>query len=76
MPWTRDDADHLLRRAGFGGSLGDVDRIFALGQAGAVSALVDYESTPDPTWSNSSTRLGNPPGSRCSTAVRCCISTK
>ena len=52
MPWTRDDADHLLRRAGFGGSLGDVDRIFALGQAGAIDALVNYESTPDPTWSN------------------------
>lgn len=52
MPWTRDDADHLLRRAGFGGSLGDVDRIFALGQAGAINAMVNYESTPDPTWSN------------------------
>ena len=52
MPWTRDDADHLLRRAGFGASLSDVDRYFALGQAGAIDALVNYESTPDPTWDN------------------------
>lgn len=52
MPWTRDDADHLLRRASFGGSLSDVDRIFALGQAGAIDALVNYESTPDPIWLN------------------------
>jgi len=52
MPWTRDEADHLLRRAGFGGSLADVDRYFALGQTGAIDALVNFESTPDPTWDN------------------------
>lgn len=52
MAWTREDAAHLLRRAGFGGSLGDVDRTFALGQAGAVDALVQFERTPDPIWSN------------------------
>lgn len=54
MPWTRDDAEHLLRRAGFGGSLDDVDRLFALGQAGAIDALVNYERIPDPIWANNS----------------------
>ena len=52
MAWTREDAAHLLRRAGFGGSLGDVDRTFALGQTAAVDALVDFERTSDPIWSN------------------------
>ena len=40
MPWTRDDAEHLSRRAGFGGSIDDVDRLYALGQAGAIDWLV------------------------------------
>lgn len=52
MAWTREDAAHLLRRAGFGGSLGEVDRTFALGQTAAVDALVDFERTSDPIWSN------------------------
>ncbi|MBI1394882.1 MAG: DUF1800 family protein [Betaproteobacteria bacterium] len=50
MAWTEADAAHLLRRAGFGGSLEDVSRLHALGRRGAVEALVDYASTPDTVW--------------------------
>ena len=52
MPWTRDDAEHLSRRAGFGGSIDDVDRLYALGQAGAIDWLVNYDTVDDPTWLN------------------------
>lgn len=52
MTWTPEDAAHLLRRAGFGGALEDVDRLHALGKAGAIDAIVDYEKTADAVWSN------------------------
>ncbi|MEO8349216.1 MAG: DUF1800 family protein, partial [Acidobacteriota bacterium] len=42
--WTRDDAAHLLRRAGFGGTPSEVDDLYARGLAGAVARLVDYEA--------------------------------
>ncbi|HEY3111109.1 MAG TPA: DUF1800 domain-containing protein [Chloroflexota bacterium] len=38
---------HLLRRAGFGGSAEELAEYRALGLAGAVARLVDYESVPD-----------------------------
>jgi hypothetical protein len=38
--WSRDDAAHLLRRAGFGGTPVEIDRLFALGREGAVDYLV------------------------------------
>jgi uncharacterized protein (DUF1800 family) len=38
---------HLLRRAGFGGSAEELAEYRALGLAGAVDRLVDYESVPD-----------------------------
>lgn len=41
--WTREDAAHLLRRAGFGGAPEDIDALFALGREGAVAHLVDYD---------------------------------
>ncbi|GMU36014.1 MAG: DUF1800 family protein [Phycisphaerae bacterium] len=41
--WTRDDAAHLLRRAGFGGTPEEIDRLHALGKAAAVDRLVGYE---------------------------------
>lgn len=41
--WTRDDAAHLLRRAGFGGPPEEIDALYALGRQGAVARLVDYE---------------------------------
>ena len=37
MAWTREEAAHLLQRAGFGGSLGDVDQTFALVDLVSVS---------------------------------------
>lgn len=44
--WTRDKAAHLLRRAGFGGSAAEIDKLTALGLDAAVDFLVDYEKTP------------------------------
>lgn len=38
--WSRDDAAHLLRRAGFGGTPVEIDRLFALGREGAVDYLI------------------------------------
>src|SRR5256885_2135055 len=38
--WTRDDAAHLLRRAGFGGTPQQIDRLHALGMIGAVEYLL------------------------------------
>lgn len=52
MAWSREDAAHLLRRAGFGGSLDDVERVYALGQNGAIEFFVDYQATADPVWDN------------------------
>lgn len=50
MAWTREEAGHLLRRAGFGGSLPAVDRLVALGRDAAIAAVVEYESTTDTAW--------------------------
>jgi uncharacterized protein (DUF1800 family) len=50
MAWTRDDAAHLLRRAGFGGSAADVEALFVAGQAGAIGRLLNYDAVPDPVW--------------------------
>ncbi|MCU0870634.1 MAG: DUF1800 domain-containing protein [Burkholderiales bacterium] len=52
MAWTRDDAAHLLRRAGFGGSLSAVDRLTALGREAAIESLIEYSRVDDPVWSN------------------------
>lgn len=38
--WTRDDAAHLLRRAGFGGTPVQIDRLHDLGKVGAVDYLI------------------------------------
>ncbi len=43
--WTPAHAAHLLRRAGFGGTPEEVDRLFKLGLDAAVASLVDYEKT-------------------------------
>src|ERR1035438_10361878 len=52
--WDFATAAHLLNRAGFGGSSGEIERLAVLGPARAVSRLVDYESIPqaaaDPDW--------------------------
>ena len=39
--WSRDDAAHLLRRAGFGGTPQQIDRLHALGRTAAVDYLID-----------------------------------
>jgi uncharacterized protein (DUF1800 family) len=39
--WTRDDAAHLLRRAGFGGTPEQIDKLTLLGRDGAVNFLLD-----------------------------------
>lgn len=41
------EVDHLLRRAGFGASLGDVDTFGDMSTAAAVAHLVEYEGRPD-----------------------------
>lgn len=41
--WDRDKAAHLLRRAGFGGTPDEIDRLFDLGLDGAVAQLVNYD---------------------------------
>lgn len=38
--WTRDDAAHLLRRAGFGGTPQQIDALHALGRSAAVDYLL------------------------------------
>jgi uncharacterized protein (DUF1800 family) len=38
--WTRQDAAHLLRRAGFGGTPQQIDRLHALGKPAAVEYLL------------------------------------
>lgn len=46
--WTPAKAAHLLRRAAFGGTLEEVERLHALGPQGAVDALLDWDAKPDP----------------------------
>ena len=38
--WSRDDATHLLRRAGFGGTPEQIERLHAMGKAAAVDYLL------------------------------------
>ncbi|MBV9439621.1 MAG: DUF1800 domain-containing protein [Candidatus Eremiobacteraeota bacterium] len=43
--WTKRQAAHLLRRAGFGGSPADVDRLAAMGPDAAVASLIRFPDT-------------------------------
>lgn len=43
-PWTRKKAAHLIRRAGFGGSLAEIDAVVTLG----MDRMVDLLLTPAP----------------------------
>jgi len=45
-PFTRRNAAHLLRRAGFGGTAGEIDALAALGTEGAVDSLL-HPAQPD-----------------------------
>jgi uncharacterized protein (DUF1800 family) len=42
--WSRDQAAHLLRRAGFGGTPEEVTALVRLGRAGAVDSLMRFSS--------------------------------
>ncbi len=44
--WDRAAAAHLLRRAGFGGTPAEIDRLAAMTVEQAVASLLDYETTP------------------------------
>ena len=44
-PWSRRQAAHLLRRAGFGGSPADVERLAAMSARDAVDSLVRFADT-------------------------------
>jgi uncharacterized protein (DUF1800 family) len=46
--WQLEDAAHLLRRAGFGGSLNQVETLHAMGREGAIQYLLNYENLADP----------------------------
>lgn len=48
MAWDLDNAAHLLRRAGFGGGMAQVQQLLGYGQEGAISYLLNYENIPDP----------------------------
>src|SRR5690242_14035631 len=47
--WGYSTAAHLLNRAGFGGSPGEIQKLATIGLEKAVDWLVDYEKTADPT---------------------------
>lgn len=53
--WNYATAEHLLNRAGFGGTPEDVQKLAAMSLADAVAYFVDYDKTPDnappaPDW--------------------------
>ena len=47
--WNFEAAAHLLNRAGFGGPPAEIEKLATLDHDKAVSSLLDYEKTPDPT---------------------------
>lgn len=50
MGWTRDDASHLLMRAGLGGSVHQVEMYYTMGRCGAVEHMLDFDHGTDPVW--------------------------
>lgn len=51
--WTREEAAHLLNRAGFGGTPEEIDRLHAMGRERAVENLLSGEAG-HPAWENPS----------------------
>src|SRR4051794_427202 len=49
--WSHDDAAHLLRRAGFGGTPEQIDKIHAMGRFAAVDYLLKTGPTTKPATS-------------------------
>lgn len=53
VPMSREDAAHLLRRAGFGGSKAEIDDLATLDRAAAVDRFLDTSlapAAPDPAF--------------------------
>ncbi|MBB5353290.1 uncharacterized protein (DUF1800 family) [Haloferula luteola] len=54
--WTPDEAAHLMRRAGFGGSPREISRFHALGRKAAIESLLDppdeEAAFPLPDWTD------------------------
>ncbi len=48
MPSSFEDIDHLLRRAGFGGTGPEIAALMPLDYADAVNAVLDVSGAPDP----------------------------
>ena len=48
--WTRRTADHLLFRAGFGGTLVERNQLYRTGRDQGVAAAVDLVLEPDADW--------------------------
>lgn len=59
--WTPAHANHLLARAGFGGTPDEIAALYALGPAAAVDSLIsgdeDVDLFPPPEWTKDSRRL-------------------
>lgn len=59
--WTREEARHLLSRAGFGGSPDEIGRFHAMEREKAVDFLLDpdepVEAHPRPDWANMETAM-------------------
>jgi uncharacterized protein (DUF1800 family) len=49
---TYDEAAHLLRRAGFGGSPGEIDDLVARGREGAVDYLINHQQIDNSEMEN------------------------
>ena len=47
IEWNYRNAAHLLRRAGFGGTPEEINRLIGLGQEGSVDSLLNYEKIDD-----------------------------
>jgi uncharacterized protein (DUF1800 family) len=67
-PWDSRKAEHLLNRAGFGGTTEEVQALVRLGFDAAVDRVVQYDKVPDPlgppSWLNQAVDLPaefNPP---------------
>ncbi len=52
ISWDRDDAAHLLRRAGFGPRPDEIDRLASMTLDAAVSSLVDYDAIDNSALEN------------------------
>src|SRR5690348_6709265 len=57
-PWDRERAAHLARRAGFGATPEELERLVALGCEGAVASFVDFPAS-EPALDDAQAGLGS-----------------